>query len=150
VSRIGSTEEDFGEALRRLSLSRFRAKFRLCPKDRLKAEELGAEALAQKASEILSRRLFPAHIPNDGRQTPWKGYPVFTAQHATACCCRGCFEKWWGVPRGRELTDSEKAWAIGLIVRWIERDLAKPAPAEEGGAARKHLARGETGSLFDN
>lgn len=150
MSRIGSSEADFDEALRRLSLSRFRSKFRLCAADRRRAEELGPAALAQKASEILSARLFPACIPNDGRQTPWKGYPVFTAQHATACCCRGCFAKWWGVPAGRELSESEKAWAVGLIVRWIERDLAKPAPAAESPARRKRPARGETGSLFDN
>ena len=23
---------------------------------------------------------------------------VFVAQHATACCCRGCLEKWYRVP----------------------------------------------------
>ncbi|HJV12245.1 MAG TPA: DUF4186 family protein [Burkholderiales bacterium] len=25
---------------------------------------------------------------------PYRGRPAFVAQHATATCCRGCFQKW--------------------------------------------------------
>ena len=44
-------------------------------------EDAGAAAPASM------RRLEPAQPANDGRQTPWRGHPVFTAQHATATCC---------------------------------------------------------------
>ena len=32
-------------------------------------------------------------------------HPVFIAQHATGCCCRGCFFKWHHIPAGRQLLD---------------------------------------------
>ena len=44
--------------------------------------------------EIIFKREAPAFIPNDGKQTPTKGHPVFVAQHATATCCRECIRKW--------------------------------------------------------
>lgn len=30
---------------------------------------------------------------------------MFVCQHATAICCRGCIEKWYGIKKGRELTE---------------------------------------------
>ena len=62
---------------------------------------------------------------NDGRQTPWRGHPVFTAQHATATCCRGCIAKWHHLPQGRELTDAEIDRLADLVMAWIERDLIR-------------------------
>lgn len=44
--------------------------------------------------EIIFKREAPAFIPNDGKQTPTKGHPVFVAQHTTATCCRECIRKW--------------------------------------------------------
>lgn len=141
-------------AFERLSSSAFRSRFRLSEKDRATAVIKGPERIAEHARAILAERLAPAVIPNDGRQTPYRGHPVFTAQHATACCCRQCFQKWWGVPAGRQLTTDELNMAVGLITRWIARDLEKAKEAEEtqkaASAARrpKSLKRGETGSLF--
>ena len=61
------------------------------------------------AADFISKRLAPADIPNDGKQTPMRNHPVFVAQHATATCCRGCLEKWHGIPRGSTLSDEETA-----------------------------------------
>jgi hypothetical protein len=52
------------------------------------------------------------------------GHPVFVAQHATATCCRTCLERWHGISKGRELTADEQAYAVDVICRWIETDLA--------------------------
>jgi predicted Fe-S protein YdhL (DUF1289 family) len=41
------------------------------------------------------------------------------AQHATATCCRGCLEKWHGIPKGRALSDDEKRHVIEVIRRWL-------------------------------
>jgi hypothetical protein len=49
---------------------------------------------------------------------------VFVAQHATATCCRTCLERWHGISKGRELTADEQAYAVDVICRWIETDLA--------------------------
>jgi len=49
-----------------------------------------------------------------------KGHPVFIGQHATATCCRGCIQKWYGIKRGKELSDQEIQFLVELIMRWIE------------------------------
>ena len=61
------------------------------------------EAIERAAGELIERRLAPAAPVNDGKQTPYRGHPVFVAQHATATCCRGCLAKWHGIARGHEL-----------------------------------------------
>ena len=77
-------------------------------------------------SDFRSRfRLAPAFIPNDGRQTPMRGHPVFIAQHATACCCRGCLAKWHAIPAGRELTAREQRYVVEVLMAWIERQSAR-------------------------
>ena len=48
---------------------------------------------------------------------------VFIAQHACACCCRGCLHKWYHVPVGRELTENEQKRIVKLLMAWIERQL---------------------------
>ena len=87
-----------------LSRSRFRSRFRLGLKDRQYICDRGWETMRRHAAELVAERLAPAFIPNDGKQTPMRGHPVFIAQHATACCCRGCLEKWHKIPSGRALT----------------------------------------------
>lgn len=69
-----------------------------------------------------------------------KGHPVFTAQHATACCCRTCLMKWHGITPGHALTDAEKAFAIELIIAWIRADLAKPAKPERSKKTKKDVS----------
>lgn len=112
-------------ALARLGKSRFRSSFRLDESDREYVRSKGMETIRAHAAEIIARRLAPAVIPNDGRQTPMRHgvHPVFLAQHATACCCRGCFEKWHGISKGRQLTPEEQDFAVGLIMEWINRQM---------------------------
>jgi Domain of unknown function (DUF4186) len=62
----------------------FRAKFHLRGRDRGLAELRGPGRLRRHAQEIVARRLAPAQPRNDGKQTPYRGHPVFVAQHATA------------------------------------------------------------------
>ncbi len=82
------------------------------------------EVVRKHAGELLAKRLAPAAPHKDGKQTPYRGHPVFVAQHATATCCRGCLERWHGIPKGRELTADVQAYAADIICRWIETDLA--------------------------
>ena len=60
---------------------------------------------------------------NDGQQTPMKGHPVFVAQHATACCCRSCLEKWHRIPAGKALNAEERSYIVDVLMNWIERQL---------------------------
>jgi predicted Fe-S protein YdhL (DUF1289 family) len=52
-----------------------------------------------------------------------KGHPVFIAQHATACCCRGCLKKWHHIPEHRALTEDEKNYVVNVLMAWIKRDI---------------------------
>ena len=61
-------------------------------------------------------------IEKDGKQTPTKGHPVFIAQHATACCCRGCLNKWYHIPKDRDLNEKEINFIKALLITWIERE----------------------------
>jgi hypothetical protein len=103
----------------------FRAKFHLRGRDRVTAELRGPATMRLHARDLIARRLAPAEPRNDGKQTPYRGHPVFVAQHATATCCRSCLERSHQIPKGRELTREEIGYVVDVISRWIERDLAQ-------------------------
>lgn len=113
------------EALDKLEKSRFRSSFHLTEKDRAYVLDKGMDTIKNHARDFISKRLAPAIPENDGRQTPMKGHPVFKAQHACACCCRGCLEKWYRIPQGRPLTGNEQERIVRLICAWIERQMKK-------------------------
>lgn len=110
-------------ALGRLTRSSFRRKQRLSKTDAADAKRRGRETIRRHAAEILGDRLAPAQPVNDGKQTPFRGHAVFTAQHATATCCRSCLAKWHAIDKGRPMRDDEVAYATALIVAWIDRQL---------------------------
>ena len=72
------------DALAKLNKSKFRSRFHLKQEDIDYIDKKGLEKIRSDAEDFISKRLAPAQIPNDGRQTPMKGHPVFIAQHATA------------------------------------------------------------------
>jgi hypothetical protein len=114
---------DLDDLFAALAMSRFRRDFRLGPKERAYLGAKGREVVLEHAQAFIAERLAPAAPRNDGKQTPWRGHPVFVAQHATATCCRGCLEKWHYIERGRELTDEEQAYVVAAIVQWIDNQL---------------------------
>ena len=77
------------------------------------------------AEDFVRQKLAPAEPINDGKQTPMHGHPVFKAMHATACCCRGCLNKWYKVPHHRELSNNEQERIVNLLLAWIERQQEK-------------------------
>ena len=110
----------------RLARSPFRSRFHLGAREREYALARGRAVIAEHAQAFVAERLAPAAPRNDGRQTPMRGHPAFIAQHATACCCRGCLEKWHRIPRGRPLDAAEQAFVVDLLMRWIDREMAAP------------------------
>ena len=113
------------ETFARLNSSPFRAKFHLSQKDREYIDAKGLDTIERHARDFIRTRLAPAVIPNDGKQTPMRGHPVFLAQHACACCCRGCLCKWYRIPKGRELTASQQDRIVRLLMEWIKRQYNK-------------------------
>ena len=114
-----------GDLWKRLSQSKFRSSFSLKANDRNYVSEKGMAKVREHAIDLISKRLAPANLPNDGRQTPMRGHPVFVAQHATATCCRGCLEKWHRIPKGRDLTWEEQEYVVDVIMEWISREMKK-------------------------
>ena len=109
----------------RLSKSKFRSKFRLSSQDIDYINKKGMDKIREHAYDFISKRLAPEVIPNDGKQTPWRGHPVFVAQHATGCCCRGCLEKWHGIKKGHKLNDREINYVVSVIMEYIRKEYEK-------------------------
>ncbi len=110
-----------GDIFERLAKSTFRSRFKLKEKEKQYIKEKGIDKIRSHAEDFISKRLAPADIPNDGKQTPMRGHPVFIAQHATATCCRGCLEKWHKIPKGKILTQAEQRYVVDIIMEWINR-----------------------------
>ena len=110
------------DILDRLSKSKFRSSFHLNKKLKEYVNLKGMDTIKEHAYDFINKRLKPAFIENDGKQTPMKGHPIFIAQHACACCCRGCLEKWHHINKGSELTEKEVDYIVNLLMIWIEKE----------------------------
>lgn len=115
--------ELFGELFGRLAKSDFRSKFKLYLPDRMYAEEKGLDVIRSHARDFVGKRLAPAVIENDGKQTPMRGHPVFIAQHATATCCRECLRKWHNIETGVKLTEEQQIYIVDVIMEWVRREM---------------------------
>lgn len=112
--------ENIDIMLNRLSKSKFRSSFKLTKKMNEYISSKGIDVIEKHAEDFLSSRLRSYDPKIDGKQTPMKNHPVFIAQHATACCCRGCMEKWYHIPKTRDLTDEELDYFKQIIMKWIK------------------------------
>jgi hypothetical protein len=110
---------DLDQVFERLGRSAFRGRFRLRGKEREYFKSRGLEVILEHGRDFIEQRLAPALPHNDGKQTPMGNHPVFVAQHATGTCCRGCLEKWHGIPKGRALRAEEKAYVLNVLGRWL-------------------------------
>jgi predicted Fe-S protein YdhL (DUF1289 family) len=118
---------DLDARLDRIAEQPFRAKFHLRGPDRGLAQLHGLARLREHAREIVDKRLAPAEPYKDGKQTPYRGHPVFVAQHATGTCCRSCLRRNHEIEKGRDLTNEEREYVVDVIARWIERELEHTA-----------------------
>jgi predicted Fe-S protein YdhL (DUF1289 family) len=119
IAIINSVDADYTAILEALSQDKFRAKFHLSGNELAYLNDKGIEVIIEQARDLLGKRLAPKVIPNDGKQTPWRGHPLFIAQHATGTCCRGCLRKWHKIEKGRQLTDEEMDHILGIIRAWL-------------------------------
>ena len=111
------------EALAKLQKSKFRSGFHLDEKNVKYIDEKGFDVIRSHAADFVAKRLAPAEIPNDGKQTPMKGHPVFIAQHATATCCRECIRKWHKIQPGRQLSQVQQDYLVDVIMTWIQKEM---------------------------
>lgn len=128
---------DIEQVLQALSKSAFRRRFHLGTQERAYLDMKGLPAILDHARDFIKTRLAPSEPPNDGRQTPMRGHPVFIAQHATATCCRTCLAKWHGIPAGRALDEQERKYLIAVLERWLELEGRREVGRKAGGEAGK-------------
>ena len=114
-----------------LSRSTFRQRMRLAKSDWVMLRTKGLAAVMRHAADFIEERLVPAEPARDGMQTPMRGHPVFTAQHATATCCRRCLAAWHHIPVGRSLTDEEKTYIAAVVRRWLETEMERGRPSDD-------------------
>lgn len=113
-------EQWFHDLFERLGRSKFRSSFHLDEKDIAYIDKKGMDTIKKHAYDFIKERLAPANIPNDGKQTPWRGHPVFKAQHATACCCRGCLYKWHHIKPRKQLSEIQIDYIVEVLMTWIK------------------------------
>jgi exodeoxyribonuclease V alpha subunit len=106
-----------------LSKSKFRSSFHLNKKMKEYVKEKGYDTLRSHAHDFINERL-KVMKPNDGKQTPMRQvHPIFIAQHACACCCRGCIYKWHHIPKDKILSDKDISFLTELMIEWIKREM---------------------------
>jgi hypothetical protein len=121
---VAGAVKSLDEVFARLADSAFRRRFRLAAREQDYLRARGKETVLMHARAFVAQRLAPARPANDGKQTPFRGHPVFVAQHATATCCRGCLSKWHGIPAGRPLTADEQGHVVAAVGRWLDMQLS--------------------------
>ena len=130
---------DPGRVVASLSRSPFRRKFKLSAAERACLREQGLREMHAHAQRLILEKLAPSAPQDDGRQTPFRGHPVYVAQHGTATCCRRCLNKWHHIPCGRPLSPQEQHYILAVIMAWLESQ-AKPAARGPGQASTSAAA----------
>ncbi len=113
--------KDIDNILDRLATSAFRRRFKLSDADRAYLAQKGLAQVLDHARGFIEKRLAAVDPANDGKQTPFRGHPVFVAQHATATCCRGCLAKWHRIERGHALDAGEQNYIVEVLETWLKR-----------------------------
>ena len=115
--------KDIDNLLNSLSKTKFRGSFHLNKKMKEYVLDKGIDKIESDAYDLISKRIAPKDIPNDGKQTPMKQvHPVFIAQHATGTCCRGCIERIHHIEKGKELSKDEIDYIVKVIITWIKKE----------------------------
>jgi len=102
--------------------NRFRNSFHLNYYEKKYVEEQGYFELEKHAKNIIRTRL-KLKPNNDGKQTPYRGHPVYKAQHATAACCRKCIQKHHRIPGYKKLSDSDINHLTNTVMMWIRKEI---------------------------
>lgn len=116
-------DEWYQQLFEHLGQSKFRSRFHLKQSDKDYVRNKGLDTIEEHARDFIAKREAPAVIPNDGKQTPMRGHPVFVAQHATATCCRECIRKWHKIKPGKELSQIQQDYLVNVIMTWIKKEM---------------------------
>ena len=116
-----NNKEIIDKKLKELSKPKFRSSFKLKKNMIDYINKVGMNKIVNHTYDFINKRIAPKNPINDGKETPMKGHPTFIAQHACACCCRNCLEKWHHIPKNKELTKNEINYIVAILIEWIIR-----------------------------
>ena len=123
IMELNDIQKEFiNKKLNALSKSKFRSSFHLRKYMYDYIDKQSIEIIEKHCEDFINTRLSKYNNEKDGKQTPTKGHPVFIAQHATACCCRGCLEKWHHIRKDKKLNNNEINYIVSIIMEWIKRE----------------------------
>lgn len=118
--------KDIGSLLDSLSKSKFRGSFHLNKNMKDYVNLKGIEKIEADARDLIIKRIAHKCPNNDGKQTPMRQvHPVFIAQHATGCCCRGCLERIHGIKKGHDLSSAEVDYIVNVVMFWIQKEMMR-------------------------
>lgn len=115
----------YNDVFDKLARSKFRSSFKLKNNDIEYINKNGFKKIKEHAYDFVNNRISKYDINKDGKQTPMRGHPIFIAQHACACCCRGCLYKWYKIPKEKNLSDKEINFIVNLLMLWIKKEYEK-------------------------
>jgi hypothetical protein len=102
----------------RLQRSTFRSRFHLGSKERQYCVEKGPETIDQHAADFIARRLAPAQIANDGKQTPMRGIRCLSPSMPPPPAVAAVWKS--GTPfRRPRADDREQRYVVQVIHRWL-------------------------------
>ena len=81
-------EEWYQQLFERLKNSKFRSRFHVSRADIDYIQAKGLDKIEEHARDFIAKREASAFPPNDGKQTPMRGHPVFKAMHGWAAKAR--------------------------------------------------------------
>jgi hypothetical protein len=102
--------------------NKFNQSFHLNYQEKQYIKQQGYLTLEKQAKHIITSKL-KTKPTNDGRQTPFRGNPIFKAQHATACSSRKAIQRWHRIPSYRQLTEEEIHHLTNKIMTWIRKEM---------------------------
>ena len=97
-------QETYAQMLVRLSRSNFRSRFHLKAQDKQYIRDKGWNTIADHAADFVMRQ---------GKR----------CGPTAACCCRGCLEKWHGIPQGVPLSAEQQVYIVGMLMSWMRREM---------------------------
>ena len=118
-----NTNTNIQTIIKKLAKSKFINSFKLKEKDKQYIKDKGLDTIEKHTYDFIIKRVAPAIIPNDGKQTPYHGHPTFIAEHATAPCCRNCLYKWHHIEKNKELSKEEINYIVKVIMTWIKKEI---------------------------
>ncbi len=84
----------------------------------------GLDKIEENARDFIAKREASAVIPNDGKQTPMRGHPVFIAhsmqqRHAAVAALRNGTR----IQPGKQLSQVQQDYLVDVIITWIRQEM---------------------------